>query len=67
MAIISLKNNSLQYTAFIAPNKLLGTSILGVELVAFFKITNTPLEVDTPIRLRIVFVNTNDYEKQTWY
>jgi hypothetical protein len=38
-----------------------------VELVAFFKITNTPLEVDTPIRLRIVFVNTNDYEKQTWY
>jgi hypothetical protein len=64
---VSLKNNSVQYTALIAPNKLLGILVLGVELVAFFKITNTPLEVDTPIGLRIVFGNTNDYEKQTWF
>ncbi len=67
MAIVSFFLNSVQYTTLIAPNKLLATSILGVELVAFFKITNTPLEVDTPIGLEIVFVNTNDYEKQTWF
>jgi hypothetical protein len=65
MAIVSSKNNSVQYTTLIAPDKLLGTLVLGMELVAFFKITNTPLEVDTPIGLRIVFIKINDYKKQT--
>jgi hypothetical protein len=36
-----------------------------MELFDFFEITNKPLEVDTPIGLKILFVLTNDYEKQT--
>jgi hypothetical protein len=34
-----------------------------MELDAFFYVPNTPLKVDTPIELAIVYNNINDYDR----
>jgi hypothetical protein len=44
------------------PIKLVGTLGLEIELGAFF---GTPPKVDTPNRLGMVFVNTNDFGNYT--
>jgi hypothetical protein len=49
------------HTTLATPNKLLGALVPRVELSAFLDITSTPLKVNAPVGLGIVFINTNDY------
>ncbi len=61
-----MKYNNVWYIPFATPDKLLDAFVTKVELNAFFNATNTPSKVNTPIRLRTMDVNTNDYGKWTW-
>jgi hypothetical protein len=55
------------YTIIATFNKLIGVLVPRVESsVKFFNVIDTPLEIDAPIGLGIVFINTNDCGKQTY-
>jgi hypothetical protein len=41
----------------------MGALDLGIKLDTFL---HTPIKVDVPIGLRVVFVNTNDCGSHTW-
>jgi len=61
-----VENNNTWYTIIATFNKLIGVLVPRVELcVKFFNVIDTPLEIDAPLGLKIVFINTNDYGKQT--
>jgi len=51
-----MENNGVWYIILAAPNKFMGALGLGIKSSTFF---GTPLEVDAPIGLGMVFVNTN--------
>jgi len=51
-----MENNGVWYIILAAPNKFMGALGLGIKSSTFF---GTPLEVDAPIGLGTVFVNTN--------
>jgi hypothetical protein len=61
-----VENNNTWHTIIVTFNKLIGVLVPRMELcVKFFNAIDTPLEIDAPIGLRIVFINTNDCGKQT--
>ncbi len=60
MAIVFAKKNGASHTDLVAPNK--PTLYLGIKLSTML---DTPQEVNTPMGLGTVFVNTNDYGSHT--
>jgi len=60
------ENDNTWYTIIATFNKLIVVLVPRVELcVKFFNVIDTPFEIDAPLGLKIVFINTNDYGKQT--
>jgi hypothetical protein len=59
-----LKNNGVWYTTITAPNKLFSVIVLEVEPNVFFEVIDTPLKIDAPIGLTIIFATTNDAVKK---
>jgi len=51
-----MENNGVWYIILATPNKLMGALSLRTKSSTFF---GTPLKVDAPIGLGMVFVNTN--------
>jgi hypothetical protein len=58
MTIISVENNVVSHTTLATPNKPMGDSNLGIKLGTLL---DTPPKVNTPMGLRMVFININDY------
>ncbi len=58
MANVFTKNSDAWHITLAAPIKLVGALDLRIELGPFF---DTPLKIDAPMELGMVFVNTNDY------
>jgi hypothetical protein len=58
MTILLVKNSDASHIILATPNKHVGALDLGIELGGFF---DTPLVVDTPMGLKIMSINTNDY------
>jgi hypothetical protein len=57
------KNEGAKYTIVATPNKLFNVIILEMELDILFDVMNTPLEIDAPIGLTIIYAITNNYGK----
>jgi len=63
MAILKIKNNVVSHTTLVAPNKTMGALNLGIKVGTFL---DAPLEVNTPMGLRMMSININDYGSHTW-
>ncbi len=61
MAIVSTKNNDVSHITLATLNKPMGT--LDLRIVG--GLLDTSLEVDTPMGLEMVSINTNDYGSRT--
>ncbi len=64
MPNVIIEDNGARHIPLAAPIKLVGALDLGIKLGTLF---NTPLKVDASMRLRMVFVNINDYWNHTWH
>jgi hypothetical protein len=62
MVIVLVENSGVSHITLAAPIKLMGALGLKIKLNTFL---GTPPKVDTPIRLGMVFINTNDYGNHT--
>jgi len=61
MAIVSTKNNDVSHITLATLNKPMGA--LDLRIVG--GLLDTSLEVDTPMGLEMVSINTNDYGSRT--
>jgi hypothetical protein len=63
MAIVLVENNVASHTTLATPNKPMGALDLGIKLGTLF---DTPPKVNTPMGLKMVSININDYGNHTW-
>jgi hypothetical protein len=57
-------NVSAKHTILATPNKIVGVLDLGIEIGAFL---DTTPEVNNPMGLGMMFVNTNHCGSHTWH
>ncbi len=63
---VVMENDGVWHTNLTTPNILLGAWIIEVELENLMVITDPLLGLDVSIEMRIVSINTKDYDIWTW-